>query len=66
MPALHVSAPATPKKIRDSIVLRQFQQQFLRKERLQMTGLSCPKFGILKQGVPEDPDRFAEEILDNM
>lgn len=66
MMAPHVSAPATPKKIWDSIVLWQFQQQFLRKERLQMTVLSCPKCGILKQGVPEDLDRFAEEILDNM
>lgn len=66
MMAPHVSAPATPKKIWDSIVLWQFQQQFLRKERLQMTILSCPKCGILKQGVPEDLDRFAEEILENM
>lgn len=66
MMAPHVSAPATPKKIWGSIVLWQFQQQFLRKERLQMTVLSCPKCGILKQGVPEDLDRFAEEILDNM
>lgn len=66
MLAPHVSAPATPKKIWDSIVLWQFQQQFLRKERLQMTVLSCPKCGILKQGVPEDLDRFAEEILENM
>lgn len=66
MMAPHVSAPATPKKIWDSIVLWQFQQQFLRKERLQMTILSCPKCGILKRGVPEDLDRFAEEILENM
>lgn len=66
MMAPHVSAPATPKKIWDSIVLWQFQQQFLRKERLQMTVLSCPKCGILKQGVPEDLDQFADEILDNM
>lgn len=66
MMAPHVSAPATPKKIWDSIVLWQFQQQFLRKERLQMTVLSCPKCGILKQGVPEDLDQFADEILENM
>lgn len=66
MMAPHVSAPATPKKIWDSIVLWQFQQQFLKKERLMMTILSCPKCGILKQGVPEDLDRYAEEILDNM
>ena len=26
----------------------------------------CPKCGILKQGVPEDLDEFAEEILDEM
>ena len=62
----HVSAPPTPKKIWDSIVLWNFQQQFLRKERKQMTVLSCPKCGILKQGVPEDLDEFAEEILDEM
>ena len=62
----HVSAPATPKKIWDSIVLWNFQQQFLRKERKLMTVLSCPKCGILKQGVPEDLDEFAEEILDEM
>ena len=62
----HVSAPATPKKIWDSIVLWNFQQQFLRKERKLMTVMSCPKCGILKQGVPEDLDEFAEEILDEM
>lgn len=62
----HVPAPATPKKIWDSIVLWNFQQSFLRKERKLLTVLSCPKCGILKQGVPEDLDRFAEEILDNM
>ena len=31
-----------------------------------MTVLSCPKCGILKQGVPEDLDAFAEEILEEM
>ncbi len=62
----HVSTPPTPKKIWDSIVLWNFQQQFLRKERKLMTVLSCPKCGILKQGVPEDLDDFAEEILDEM
>ena len=62
----HVSVPATPKKIWDSIVLWNFQQQFLRKERKLMSVLSCPKCGILKQGVPEDLDEFAEEILDEM
>ena len=36
------------------------------KERKIMTVLSCPQCGILKQGVPEDLDEFAEEILDEM
>ena len=62
----HVGIPPTPKKIWDSIVLWNFQQQFLRKERKLMTVLSCPKCGILKQGVPEDLDEFAEEILEEM
>ena len=62
----HVSDPPTPKKIWDSITLWNFQQQFLRKERKMMTVLSCPKCGILKQGVPEDLDEFAQEILDEM
>ena len=50
----------------DSIVLWNCQQQFLRKERKLMTVMSCPKCGILKQGVPEDLDEFADEILDEM
>jgi hypothetical protein len=62
----HVSYPPTPKKVWDSITLWNFQQQFLKKERKMMTVLSCPKCGILKQGVPEDLDEFAEEILDEM
>lgn len=62
----HVGAPVTPKKIWDSIVLWNFQQSFLKKERLRLTVLSCPKCGILKQGVPEDLDEFAAEILDEM
>lgn len=62
----HVSDPPTPRKIWDSIVLWNFQQRFLRKERKLMTVLSCPKCGILKQGVPEDLDAYAQEILDNM
>ena len=62
----HVGYPPTPKKIWDSIVLWRFQEQFLRKERKLMTVLSCPKCGILKQGVPEDLDEFAEEILEEM
>ena len=28
--------------------------------------LSCPKCGILKQGVPEDIDKYVDEILDKM
>ena len=66
MLAQHVGAPATPKKIWDSIVLWNFQQRFLAGERKLLTVLSCPKCGILKQGVPEDLDEFAEEILDRM
>lgn len=62
----HVGAPPTPKKIWDSITLWNFQQSFLRKERKMLSVLSCPKCGILKQGVPEDLDEFAEEILDEM
>ena len=62
----HVSFPPTPRKIWDSITLWNFQQSFLRKERKMLSVLSCPKCGILKQGVPEDLDAYAEEILDNM
>ena len=62
----HVSYPPTPKKIWDSITLWRFQEQFLKKERKLMTVLSCPKCGILKQGVPEDLDEFADEILEEM
>jgi len=62
----HVGGYPTPKKIWDSIVLWNFQQQFLEKKRKMMTVLSCPKCGILKQGVPEDLDEFAGEILDEM
>ena len=56
----------TPRKIWDSINLWNFQQTFLKKQRLMLAVLSCPKCGILKQGVPEDIDEFAEEILENM
>ena len=62
----HVGIPPTPKKIWDSIVLWNFQQQFLKKERKLMTVLSCPKCGVLKQGVPADLDEFAAEILVEM
>ena len=62
----HVGHPVTPKKIWDSIVLWNFQQRFLKKERKQLSVLSCPNCGILKQGVPEDLDAFGEEILMEM
>ncbi len=62
----HVGPPPTPKKIWDSIVLWNFQQRFLAGERKLLTVLSCPKCGILKQGVPEDLDEFAREIQDRM
>ena len=62
----HVGYPPTLKKIWDSIVLWGFQQSFLRGERKLLTVLSCPKCGLLKQGVPEDLDAFAADILDRM
>ena len=31
-----------------------------------MPMLSCPKCGILKQGVPKDIDKYVDEILDKM
>lgn len=62
----HVGAPVTPRKIWDSAVLFEFQERFLKKERLRLTVLSCPKCGILKQGVPEDLDAYADEILEEM
>ena len=62
----HVGAPPTLKKIWDSIVLWDFQQRFLAGERKLMTVLSCPKCGLLRQGVPEDLDDFGSEILDRM
>ena len=62
----HVNGWPTPRKIWDCITLWNFQCSFLKKERKLLTVLSCPKCGILKQGVPEDLDEFAEEILENM
>lgn len=62
----HVSPPATPKKVWNSIALWNFQCQFLKKQRKMMTVLSCPKCGVMKQGVPENLDEFAEEILEEM
>ncbi|MBQ6468931.1 MAG: radical SAM protein [Lachnospiraceae bacterium] len=62
----HVSFPPTLKKIWDSIVLWNFQQRFLDGQRKQLTVLSCPKCGVLKQGVPEDLDEFVGEIRERM
>lgn len=62
----HVGAPPTLRKIWDSIVLWNFQQRFLVGERALLTVLSCPKCGLMKQGVPEDLDEFAGEILERM
>lgn len=62
----HVGGRPTPKKIWDCIALWGFQQRFLRRERKLLSVLSCPSCGILKQGVPEDLDPYAEEILENM
>ncbi len=62
----HVGGRPTPKKVWDSIALWEFQQKFLKKERQMLPILSCPKCGILKQGVPEDLDEFAQEILDRL
>ena len=56
----------TPRRVWDSITLWTFQSKFLNKERKLMTMLSCPKCGILKQGVPEDIDKYVDEILDKM
>ena len=56
----------TPKQVWDSITLWTFQSRFLNKERKLMSMLSCPKCGILKQGVPEDIDKYVDEILDKM
>ena len=56
----------THRRVWDSITLWTFQSKFLNKERKLMTMLSCPKCGILKQGVPEDIDTYVDEILDKM
>ena len=56
----------TPKRIWDSMTLWGFQSRFLAKERKLLTVLSCPKCGILKQGVPEDLDEFAAELAERM
>ena len=62
----HIGSYPTPKKIWDSIALWDFQCSFLKKQRKMLTVLSCPKCSILKQGVPEDLDEFAAEILEYM
>ena len=56
----------SPRRIWDSMMLWGFQNRFLAKERKLLSVLSCPKCGILKQGVPEDLDEFAEELLERM
>lgn len=55
-----------PRKIWDSIRLWNFQLTFLKKQKKLLSICSCPSCGILKQGVPENLDTYAEEILDNM
>ena len=61
-----LAGPLTPKRVWDSARLWEFQNTFLEKHRLMLSILSCPKCGILKQGVPEDIDAYADEILDKM
>ena len=56
----------TPKKIWDGITLWNWQCTFLKKQKKLLTVLNCPKCNVLKQGVPENLDPYAEEILDNM
>ena len=52
----------SPKKVWDSIQLWTIQQKFLQGERTWRP--YCSKCGELKQGMPEDLDEFAEELLD--
>ena len=52
----------SPKKVWDSIQLWTMQQKFLRGERTWRP--FCAQCGELKQGMPEDLDEFAEELLD--
>ncbi len=54
----------TPKKVWDSIHLWRLQSMFLRGERKWRP--FCAKCGELKQGMPEDLDKFAEELLEKI
>ncbi|MDR2386070.1 MAG: radical SAM protein [Deltaproteobacteria bacterium] len=55
---------ASPKKIWNSIILWSFQQRFLRLERDSF--FYCANCGEMKQGLTEDLDEFAEELLEKM
>lgn len=57
-----LGAYVSPKKVWDSILLWGLQQKFLRLER---DGIYyCAKCGEMKQGVTEDLDEFAQELLE--
>lgn len=56
----------SPKKVWDSTLLWEFQNMFLRGERISRAYLLCSKCGLLKQGMPEDIDEFSELLLDRM
>jgi MoaA/NifB/PqqE/SkfB family radical SAM enzyme len=53
---------ASPKKVWNSILLWELQRRFLRLERDSL--FYCANCGEMKQGVTEDLDEFAQEILD--
>jgi MoaA/NifB/PqqE/SkfB family radical SAM enzyme len=52
----------SPKKVWNSILLWNLQQLFLRLERDSM--FYCAKCGEMKQGITEDLDEFAQELLE--
>ncbi|MDR2354148.1 MAG: radical SAM protein [Deltaproteobacteria bacterium] len=52
----------SPKKVWNSILLWDLQQKFLRFERDSL--FYCAKCGEMKQGVTEDLDEFAQELLE--
>lgn len=56
----------TPKSVWNSSMLWDFQCMFLRGERISRAYLLCSRCGLLKQGMPEDLDEFAELLLDKM
>lgn len=56
----------SPKKVWNSSLLWEFQCMFLRGERISRAYLLCSKCGVLKQGMPEDIDEFAEMLLERM